>query len=60
MKVYIRAPDNSLLAIANYSTEDTYDTVNDDALDIDREFITCVNGLFAANFGYDYFLIDMD
>lgn len=60
MKVYISAPDNGLLAIANYFTEDTYDAVNEDALDNVGEFINCVNGLFATNLSYDDVLIDMN
>jgi len=60
MKVYISAPDNGLLAIANYFTEDTYETVNEDALDNVGEFINCVNGLFATNLSYDDITIDMN
>lgn len=60
MKVYISAPDNGLLAIANYFTENSYDTVNEDALDNVGEFINCVNGLFATNLSYDDVSIDMN
>lgn len=60
MKVYISAPGNDLLAIANYFTEDTYDAVDEDALDNVGEFINCVNGLFATNLSYDDILIDMN
>lgn len=60
MKVYISAPDNGLLAIANYFTEDTYETVDADALDNVGEFINCVNGLFATNLSYDDITIDMN
>ncbi|MFG6367155.1 MAG: chemotaxis protein CheX [Lachnospiraceae bacterium] len=60
MKVYISAPDDGLLAIANYFTEDTYNTVDEDALDNVGEFINCVNGLFATNLSYEDFLIDMN
>lgn len=59
MKVYISAPDNDLLAIANYFTGDTYEAVNEDALDNVGEFINCVNGLFATNLSYDNVTIDM-
>lgn len=60
MKVYISAPDNGLLAIANYFTQNSYDTVNEDALDNVGEFINCVNGLFATNLSYDDISIDMN
>lgn len=60
MKVYISAPDDNLLAIANYFTEDTYDAVDEDALDNVGEFINCVNGLFATNLSYDDITIDMN
>lgn len=60
IKVYISAPDNGLLAIANYFTEDTYETVNEDALDNVGEFINCVNGLFATNLSYSDIVIDMN
>ncbi|MDE5825791.1 MAG: chemotaxis protein CheX, partial [Lachnospiraceae bacterium] len=57
---YISAPDNGLLAIANHFTEDTYSTVDADALDNVGEFINCVNGLFATNLSYDDVAIDMN
>lgn len=60
MKVYISAPDNNLLAIANHFTGDTYDAVDEDALDNVGEFINCVNGLFATNLSYDDVMIDMN
>lgn len=60
MKVYISAPDNDLLAIANHFTGDTYDAVDEDALDNVGEFINCVNGLFATNLSYDDVTIDMN
>ena len=60
MKVYISAPDNGLLAIANHFTEDTYSVVDADALDNVGEFINCVNGLFATNLSYDDVAIDMN
>lgn len=60
MKVYISAPDNDLLAIADHFTEDTYDAVDADALDNVGEFINCVNGLFATNLSYDDITIDMN
>lgn len=59
MKVYITAPDNNLLAIANHFTGDTYDTVDEDALDNVGEFINCINGLFATNVSYDDVSVDM-
>lgn len=60
MKVYISAPGDGLLAIANYFTEDTYNAVDEDALDNVGEFINCVNGLFATNISYDDVTIDMN
>lgn len=60
MRVYISAPDNNLLAIANHFTEDTYNAVGEDALDNVGEFINCVNGLFATNLSYDDVAIDMN
>lgn len=60
IKVYISAPDNGLLAIANYFTGDTYETVDEDALDNVGEFINCVNGLFATNLSYDDVSVDMN
>lgn len=60
IKVYISAPDNGLLAIANHFTGDTYETVNEDALDNVGEFINCVNGLFATNLSYSGIEIDMN
>ena len=49
-----------LPAIANHFTEDTYETVDADALDNVGEFINCVNGLFATNLSYDDVTIDMN
>lgn len=60
IKVYISAPDNGLLAIANYFTDDKYNSVNEDALDSVGEFINCVNGLFATNLSYDNITLDMN
>ena len=60
MKVYISAPGDGLLAIANHFAEDTYDAVDEDALDNVGEFINCVNGLFATNLSYDDITIDMN
>lgn len=60
IKVYISAPDNDLLAIANHYTGDTYDTVTEDALDSVGEFINCVNGLFATNMSYEDVSVDMN
>lgn len=60
IKVYISAPDNGLLGIANYFTGDTYEAVNEDALDNVGEFINCVNGLFATNLSYSDIEIDMN
>ena len=60
IKVYISAPDNGLLAIANHFTGDTYETVDEDALDNVGEFINCVNGLFATNLSYSDIDIDMN
>lgn len=60
IKVYISAPNDGLLAIANYFTGDKYQTVTADALDNVGEFINCVNGLFATNLSYDDISIDMN
>lgn len=60
VKVYISAPADGLLAIANYFTDDTYKTVTEDALDSVGEFINCVNGLFATNMSYDNISLDMN
>lgn len=60
IKFYLSAPDNGLLAIANYFTGDTYKTVNDDALDNVGEFINCINGLFATNLSYEDVSVDMN
>ena len=60
IKVYMSAPGDGLLAIANYFTGDTYETVNEDALDNVGEFINCVNGLFATNLSYNDVAIDMN
>lgn len=60
IRVYISAPDNGLLAIANYFTGDTYEAVNEDALDNVGEFINCINGLFATNLSYDDVSVDMN
>ena len=45
VKFYLSAPINNLLAIANYFGSETYDVINDDALDNVGEFINCVSGL---------------
>ena len=60
IKVYISAPNDGLLGIANYFTGDKYKTVTTDALDNVGEFINCVNGLFATNLSYDDISIDMN
>jgi len=60
IKVYISAPGDDLLAIANHFTGDTYDTVTEDALDSVGEFINCVNGLFATNMSYEGMSLDMN
>ncbi len=60
IKVYISAPDNGLLAIANYFTGDTYETVTEDALDSVGEFINCMNGVFATNMSYEDITVDMN
>jgi CheY-specific phosphatase CheX len=60
IKVYMSAPDNGLLGIANYFTGDKYETVTEDALDNVGEFINCVNGLFATNLSYDDISVDMN
>ncbi|MCD8038804.1 MAG: chemotaxis protein CheX [Lachnospiraceae bacterium] len=60
VRVYISAPGDGLLAIANYFTGDTYETVTDDALDSVGEFINCVNGVFATNMSYENTALDMN
>jgi CheY-specific phosphatase CheX len=60
IKVYMTAPDNGLLGIANYFTGDVYDEVNEDALDSVGEFINCMNGLFATNLSYNDVSVDMN
>lgn len=60
IKFYLSAPDDGLLAIANYFTGDTYSSVNDDALDNVGEFINCINGLFATNLSYEDVSVDMN
>ncbi len=60
IRVYMSAPGDGLLAIANHFTGDTYSTVTDDALDNVGEFINCINGLFATNLSYDDVSIDMN
>ncbi|MDE7476596.1 MAG: chemotaxis protein CheX [Lachnospiraceae bacterium] len=60
MKIYISAPDDGMLAIANHFTGDTYNTVDEDALDNVGEFINCVNGLYATNLSYDETDIDIN
>ncbi len=60
VKFYLSAPINNLLAIANYFGSETYDVINDDALDNVGEFINCVSGLFATNLSYEGIDVDMD
>lgn len=60
VKLYLSAPMNNLLAIANHFTSDTYQTVDMDALDNVGEFINCVSGLFATNLSYEDINIDMN
>lgn len=60
VKLYLSAPMNNLLAVANYFSEDTYPTINEDALDNVGEFINCVSGLYATNLSYDDVEVDMD
>ena len=60
IRVYMSAPGDGLLAIANHFTGDTYSSVTDDALDNVGEFINCINGLFATNLSYDDVSIDMN
>lgn len=59
VKVYISAPGDGLLGIANHFTGDRYETVTEDALDNVSEFINCANGLFATNMSYDDVSVDM-
>ncbi len=58
-KLYISGSGDNLLGIANYFTENNYSHLNEDALDNVGEFINCVNGLFARNFCYCVFVIDL-
>lgn len=60
IKLYLSAPDDALLAIANHFTKDTYESVDIDALDNVSEFINCVNGQFATNLSYDDISVDMN
>ncbi|MBD5451452.1 MAG: chemotaxis protein CheX [Lachnospiraceae bacterium] len=60
IKVYISAPGDDLLSIANRFSGDPYDTVTEDALDSVGEFINCVIGLFATNMSYDGMSLDMN
>jgi CheY-specific phosphatase CheX len=60
IKVYMTAPDNGLLGIANYFTGDTYEEVTDDALDNVSEFINCINGLYATDLSYEDVSVDMN
>lgn len=60
IKVYMSAPDNGLLAIANHFTGDTYENVDPDALDNVGEFINCINGQFATNMSYEDISVDMN
>lgn len=60
IKVYISAPGDDLLAIANHYSGEPYDTVTEDALDSVGEFINCVNGLFATNMSYEGLSLDMN
>jgi CheY-specific phosphatase CheX len=60
IKVYLTAPDDGLLGVANHFTGDVYDKVNEDALDNVGEFINCMNGLFATNLSYEDVSVDMN
>lgn len=60
IKVYISAPGDELLSIANHYSGEPYDTVTEDALDSVGEFINCVNGLFATNMSYEGLSLDMN
>jgi CheY-specific phosphatase CheX len=60
IKVYMTAPEDGLLGIANYFTGDTYESVNDDALDNVSEFINCINGLYATDLSYEDVSVDMN
>jgi CheY-specific phosphatase CheX len=60
IKVYMTAPDNGLLGIANYFTGDIYEEVTDDALDNVSEFINCINGLYATDLSYEDVSVDMN
>jgi CheY-specific phosphatase CheX len=60
IKVYLTAPDNGLLAVANNFTGDVYEEVSEDALDNVGEFINCMNGLFATNLSYEDISVDMN
>jgi CheY-specific phosphatase CheX len=60
IKVYMTAPGNGLLGIANHFTGDVYDEVTEDALDNVSEFINCMNGLFATNLSYEDVSVDMN
>ena len=60
LKLYLSAPDNGLLAVANHFANGTYESVDLDALDNVGEFINCVNGLFATDLSYENISVDMN
>ena len=51
--------DDSILALADGYAKETFDTVDEDALDSVCEFTNCVNGLYAAELSYQDTTIDM-
>ena len=60
LRIYLSAPEDGLLGIANYFSGDTYEVVDNDALDNIGEFINCVSGLFATNLSYENVSVDMN
>ena len=51
--------DDSILALADGYAKETFDTVDEDALDSVCEFTNCVNGLYATELSYQDTTIDM-
>lgn len=51
--------DDSILALADGYAKETFDSVDEDALDSVCEFTNCVNGLYATELSYQDTTIDM-
>lgn len=59
-KLYLAAGGNDLLAVANYFTKASYNTVDEEALDNAGEFLNCISGLYATNLSYNDVNVDMN